>query len=159
MKIAEALLQRSQDGRDISDLQVRLRNNTTVQEGDSIPELPTDIYNELTILLRKTKEIAVALSKTNAFILIEGFPGVLLCEGLAHRDMLKGEIKILRETLSAATQPISRYSRTEIKSVSTVNVKDLRKRIDTLSQEYRILDVAIQKTNWQEDLLYYTPAT
>ena len=45
-----------------------------------------------------------------------------------------------------------RYSRNEIKFVSTISVADMRKRVDDLSKQYRELDTRIQQLNWNTEL-------
>ena len=46
-----------------------------------------------------------------------------------------------------------RYSKSEVKFKSTVNVADLQKQADELAKAYRELDVRIQEANWRVDLL------
>ena len=47
----------------------------------------------------------------------------------------------------------SRYSRSEVKFVSTVNVSEIRERADELSKQRRELDAKIQASNWSVDLI------
>lgn len=72
---------------------------------------------------------------------------------IARKDVLTLEINVLRNVLKAATEPESRYSRSEIKYVKTVDTAKLRKKIDTLSAELRKTDLKIQETNWTADLM------
>jgi hypothetical protein len=44
-------------------------------------------------------------------------------------------------------------TRNEIKWRSTVDVADLQRQIDALSQSYRLLDTRIQEANWLTDLI------
>jgi hypothetical protein len=53
----------------------------------------------------------------------------------------------------AGTASPSRYSRPEVKFVSTVNVSEIRDRADELSKERRALDARIQAANWNVDLI------
>jgi len=53
----------------------------------------------------------------------------------------------------AATETISRYSRSEIKTVATVNVSALRKQLDEIARQRRELDTRVQEANWTIDLL------
>lgn len=43
--------------------------------------------------------------------------------------------------------------RSEIKWVSTVNVRELQKRVDELARELRLLDNTIQAANWATQLI------
>jgi len=59
----------------------------------------------------------------------------------------------LSHVAEAASVKQDRYSRTEIKYISLVNVKELQKQIDKLSKEFRELDTKIQGLNWTIDLI------
>lgn len=73
---------------------------------------------------------------------------------LAEREVLLKRIGVLREVFTTASQSQDRYSRSEIKFVSTVDVKDLNKTIDGYSQQLRKLDIAIQQLNFSEEVYY-----
>ena len=51
-----------------------------------------------------------------------------------------------------ATETQDRYSRTEIKLVTNVDVKQLGKQIDKLAKELRELDYKIQSANFTTEL-------
>jgi hypothetical protein len=46
-----------------------------------------------------------------------------------------------------------RYSLSEIKFVSTVNVALIQAKVNQLSRQYRELDTKIQEANWKTELL------
>ena len=52
-----------------------------------------------------------------------------------------------------ASQGMDRYSRSEIKYVTTINVKDLNKEIDLYAKKLRKLDMQIQAANFEVDLI------
>ena len=78
---------------------------------------------------------------------------VTLTELIAKRDCLKKKIAVMREFLKNASEKVSRYSKTEIKIMSTVSVSDLQKDVDALSKELRDVDETIQSLNWTTELL------
>ena len=47
----------------------------------------------------------------------------------------------------------NRYSQSEVKLVSTVDVAALQRQVDSVSREHRLLDAQIQQLNWQVELL------
>jgi hypothetical protein len=47
----------------------------------------------------------------------------------------------------------NRYSKSEVKFQSTVNVAEIQKKVDALSKEHRELDARIQEVNWNTDLV------
>ena len=54
----------------------------------------------------------------------------------------------------AANQPLSEFQlRSELKMLSALPVAELRGQADALARELRDLDVQIQRTNWEADLL------
>ena len=71
---------------------------------------------------------------------------------LAERNVLNRRITILRSTFARASSYGDRYSRNEIRTVSTVETKPLRQEIDKFSKLYRELDIKIQRLNFTFDL-------
>ena len=72
---------------------------------------------------------------------------------MAEKDVLTTRITILREAFDRASSGSDRYSRSEIKMVTTVDVKKLRKMVDDYSAKLRTLDVEIQALNFQTELI------
>jgi hypothetical protein len=75
-------------------------------------------------------------------------------EAVARRDMLKVRFAALAE-LVAAAQPNPRQfalTRSEIRSVPTVDVADVQKRLDALARDIRELDTQLQAANWAVEL-------
>ena len=71
----------------------------------------------------------------------------------AERDVLKMRVEILRNLSNSASQLNNRYSRTEIKTVATIEVKPLRKQIDKLAESLRLVDLTIQTLNFTTELV------
>ena len=78
---------------------------------------------------------------------------VTLADLIAKRDCLKERIGIMRTFLSVASEKTSRYSKTEIKILSTVPVAKLQKEVDKYSKELRETDETIQELNWTTELI------
>ena len=72
---------------------------------------------------------------------------------IAERDVLTKRISILRDMFEQASQGMDRYSRSEIKYVTTINVKDLNKEIDLYAKKLRKLDMQIQAANCEVYLI------
>ena len=53
----------------------------------------------------------------------------------------------------AALPEQDRYSRSEIKMLSAVDIKAIRKQADQVAKQHRELDILVQQANWQHDLL------
>ena len=52
-----------------------------------------------------------------------------------------------------ATPAPDRYSRREIRTVPAVDIAQLRKQVDALGKEHRLLDLEVQAANWLHELV------
>ena len=78
--------------------------------------------------------------------------GKTLTELMAQKDVLTMRISTLRSVFDTASSSQDRYSRSEIKMVTVVDVKELSKQIDEYSAQLRKLDIEIQALNFQTEL-------
>ena len=150
MKLATSLSERSDIQKRLSELQERLNNNAKVQDGETTAEDPKELLKELDSLTEQLETLIYKINLTNSKTMIDGTELTLL---LAKRDVLKQKIVMLRNFLNTASAKVDRYSRTEIKILSSVDVTKLQKQIDALSKEYRTIDEKIQGANWTTELL------
>ena len=151
MKLAEALVLRSDTKKRLEQLRARLVANSLVQEGEAPPEDPQGLLVELEQMIADFERLIVGINRTNSSASLEGVG--TLTEALAQRDALDLKLSLLKSLLEAASNRVNRYSRTEIKLVSTVDVGALRKQADDISAARRNLDTQIQGANWTTDLL------
>lgn len=150
MKLAEALILRSDAQKRVAQLSERLKRSARVQEGDAPPESPQELLLELERTVATVTELIQRINRTNA---VTPFGNGVLTDALAERDGLALRRDALVGLIEAAAPNQFRYGRSEIKSVATVDVAALQKRADDLARNYRELDSAIQQTNWLVDLL------
>ena len=150
MKLAEALILRADQQRHVEQLKHRLICNAKVQEGDQPAEEPTMLIEEMEKTLKDLAKIVQRINKTNSNT---KFKKNTLTDALAIRDNLKMKCDIYRELCKTATVTQDRYSKSEVKFISTVNVSDIQKIADRLAKEHRELDAAIQEINWSTILL------
>ena len=150
MKLATALSERADLQRRITELGGRLNNNAKVQDGEKPSEDPNELLNELNKDFERLEELIARINYTNN----ETKSGErTLTDLIAKRDCLRQKIGILRTFLNTASEKVSRYSKTEIRILSTVPVSDLQKEVDRLSNELRETDETIQGLNWTTELL------
>lgn len=150
MKLAEALNLRADTAKRLSQLSERLIANAKVQEGDSPAEDPAELLEELDRLTDQLENLVSRINLTNSKTVYEG---KTLTEMIAAKDTLSLKSSILRNFLASASAKTDRYSNKEIRIVSTINVRELQKRSDEISEEIRRLNVKIQELNWSSDLL------
>lgn len=166
MKLAEALILRADCQKKISQLRQRLSRCVKVQEGEQPPEDPQVLLGELSGAIAQLTTLVQRINRTNAstaFVRVsEAMPQAItspqelpdnLSDALARRDTLAIQRNALQNIVQEAALTHNRYSRSEVKVVSTVDVSDLQRQVDSLAQEYRLLDTQIQSLNWQVDVL------
>ncbi|WP_150540293.1 DIP1984 family protein [Actinobacillus vicugnae] len=150
MKLAEALIERADLQRRIAQLTQRLTQNAQYQEG----EVPAEDPNELLIDYFQTsatlEQLVIAINgANNRIILADGMPMLV---ALAKRESLKAQHSMLISLANAATPTHDRYSRSEIKMMAALEVKQIRKQADNIAQQHRLLDMQIQQANWLNEL-------
>ena len=150
MKLAEALILRADCQKKISQLRQRLSRCAKVQEGEQPPEDPQVLLGELSGAIAQLTTLIQRINRTNANTAFD--PGNL-SDALARRDTLAIQRNVLNNLIQEAALTQNRYSRSEVRLVSTVNVAELQQQVDSLAQEYRLLDTQIQSLNWQVDML------
>ena len=150
MKLATALSERADIQRRISELGMRLNNNAKVQEGEKPAEDPKELLKELDSCLARLEELIAHINRTNSETKHEG---LTISDLIAKRDCLKERIRIMRDFLDASSEKITRYSKTEIKILSTVSVSELQKKVDNYSKQLRETDELIQGLNWTTELI------
>ena len=149
MKLATALSERADIQRRISELGGRLNNNAKIQEGEKPSEDPKALLAELDECIKRLEELIARINKTNN----ETKSGnKTITDLIAHRDCLKERIRIMRNFLDASSEKVNRYSKAEIKILSTVSVPELQKQLDAYSKELREIDELIQGLNWTTEL-------
>ena len=149
MKLAEALLERADLQKRISQMSARLRSNARVQEGERPAENPQELLKELSALTNRLETLVAVINLTNSKAQINGEP---LTRLLARRDAWQQRIQIERDFLAAASALTERARMSEIKIISTVGVADMQKELDRQAKALRELDTRIQAANWTWDL-------
>lgn len=149
MKLAEALQERADLQKRLSQMRGRLLNNAKVQEGEQPVEDPAQLLQEMDGMIIRLEELILRINMTNAQTTNSGETLTTL---LAKRECLQKKVGIMRDFLDRASELVERSSYTEIKVRSTVYVPEKRKELDALSKELRTLDSQIQQLNWLTDL-------
>lgn len=150
MKLAEALQARADLNREIEQLKNRIYNNALVQEDVEPNEDSMELVKEFNKSVATLQDLIVRINITNCQNQIEG---KTLTELIAERDCLKIKIEMYKSLVNTASSNTARATRTEIKILSTVNVKEIQKKVDRLAKELRLVDNKIQQANWNIDLI------
>ena len=150
MKLAEALSLRKDLLARVEQLRNRISNNVKVQEGDSPLENPDTLTKELHATLDQLETLIARINATN--ITTRAADGQTMTQLLAARDVLSMRINALRAIYNNASENRNRYSNSEIKFVTVIDVNALAKQIDALAKQYRELDMRIQALNFATEL-------
>jgi hypothetical protein len=151
MKLAEALILRASHQRRMDELESRLIRSAKVQEGDQPAENPKALLAELEQVSSELEHLIQSINRTNSASELE--EGVTLTDALATRDLLRAKQEIYRDLASAATVTQGRFTRSEIKFRSTLDVAEIHQRADELAAAHRDLDTRIQEANWRLELV------
>ena len=150
MKLAEALILRADCQKRFEQLKARLVTNAKIQEGDQPAETPQELIAEQGRVSAELLDLIKRINKTNSATAVSG--GGTISDALAERDVIALQRAAYAELAQAASINVGRYTRSEVKYISTINVAEIQKRADELAKNYRDLDARIQELNWQTEL-------
>lgn len=151
MKLAEALAERSDCQNRLEDLKKRVVRSARVQEGEAPAEDAAALLIEADRLFAKLVELISAINRTNSTTAFEGRRTI--SDAIAQRDVVAKRRDFLSGIADAASTRQDRYSKSEVKFVSTVPIAQIQKQVDQLSKEFRELDTRLQELNWQTELV------
>ncbi|SCG47955.1 hypothetical protein GA0070609_2000 [Micromonospora echinaurantiaca] len=153
MKLGEALADRADAVRRVEQLRARIVGSARYQEGEVPPEDANALLGELAETLDQLESLIRRINRTNASA-PAGDHGTLT-DVLARRDVLRLRHSVLTAAADAAAggRHAVRQLRSELKMLTALPVAELRGQADALARELRELDVLIQRTNWEADLL------
>ena len=96
------------------------------------------------------ERLITAINLTNSSTVSDG---MTVTELIAKKDVLNRKLSIYRHFLMTASQTAQRATRSEIKILSTVNVREYQQKADGLAKRLRILENRIQQINWTTELI------
>ncbi len=151
MKLAEALLIRSDMQKKLAQIKARIRSNVKVQEGDTPNEDPNALMIDASQIITELSSLIERIHRTNALAKIDKGQSMLTL--LVERDTLEMRHKLLIEAIEATDTEADRYSHREIKWNLMISVVSLQKQADDIAMKLRKINIAIQSNNWQIDLV------
>lgn len=150
MKLAEALQERADLKRNISDLSDRLERVALVQEGEKPVEDPKTLLKALDESVNRMEYLMAAINHTNDVTMVDGMTLTAL---IARKDALMLRQSVYKKLAQEAGYNTSRARGTEIKVMPAVKVTEIQKEVDRMAKEVRTLDNLLQETNWTKDLI------
>lgn len=155
MKLAEALTLRADATRRIEQLRRRIVDNARFQEGEDPAEDAAALLAEADLALDELEGLVRRINRTNAASVIG--PEGTMTDALARRDVLRKRHALFAAAADAAADRghvgMMRQLRSELKMVAALPVAQLREQADDIARQIRDLDVRIQQSNWEVDLI------
>lgn len=151
MKLADALLLRSDMNKKLASLSTRIAGNCKVQDGEIPGEDPQKLIEEAFRILQEFEKLVGRINRTNLVVKIAN--GKTMMEAIAERDRINAQHKLLKEAADGCRVQSNYYSNSEIKWKPVLKVDGLEKQADDLSKKVRELNSAIQEANWANELV------
>jgi hypothetical protein len=155
MKLAEALLLRADRNRTLEQLKQRIQVSARYQEGENPPEEARDLVAAASAVLDELEILIRNINRTNSGTVMAD--GRTVTDALAERDVLRlrySMLKVSADAASGASQQVGfiRATRSELKYMRALDVKDLRQQASDVARRARELDARIQQVNWTAEL-------
>ena len=96
-------------------------------------------------------ELVSAINRTNSKTEFDNERSI--SDAIAERDVTGKRRDFLAAIAEAASTRQDRYSKSEVRFVSTVSVRQLQTDVDQLAKRYRELDTRLQELNWKTELI------
>jgi len=155
VRLAEALALSADAARRVEQLRARIVASARFQEGEEPAEDARALLVEAGVVLDELEGLIRRINRTNAATRI-GSDGTIT-DALARRDVLRARHSIVTAAADAAVGKsqagMGRQLRSELKMLAALPVAQLRAQADDLARGLRELDVRIQQSNWEHDLM------
>ncbi|KJV03383.1 DIP1984 family protein [Rhodococcus sp. PML026] len=156
MKLAEALAERGELIKRTEHLKVRILANARHQDGESPAEDAAILLSEYNSALDRLEVLIRRINRTNSAAAVRDGT---ITDALASRDVLRMRHKAISAAADAASgrNQEHRYGprqlRSELVYVAALPVAELRSAADDVAKQIRLVDLEIQRVNWEFDLV------
>lgn len=152
MKLGELLALRADLQKRMHQVQKRLLDNATLQEGDAPTVDPAALLGQYRELSAEHEDVVQRINRANVATRVIGDATLTLADAVLRRERLARHAGVLRELVDRAMPERNRFLRTEVKHVPAFDVAAVIAQADELSRAHRELDTKIQQTNWEVDV-------
>ena len=137
MKLGEALALRAELQKRMHQVQTRLLENASVQEGDTPALQPRELLAEYRAIVGEHERIVRRINRTNLVVRMRiDQEEATRAAAIVRRERLAREAGVLRELASHAVPSRNRFLRTEVRHVPTIDVAAVLAEADGLSQAH-----------------------
>jgi hypothetical protein len=157
MRLAEALMERSDLQRRVESLRSRIQASARYQEGEDPAEDAAALLEEAVETVDRLAGLVTRINLTNTAARLDD--GTPLTSALARRDALRTRHGILVDAADAASgrggggSYAPRQMRSELRQIAALPIREVRDRADDTARELRELDARIQRANWEVELV------
>ncbi|WP_414171785.1 DIP1984 family protein [Clavibacter tessellarius] len=160
MRLAEALMERSDLQRRVESLRSRIQATARYQEGEEPAEDAAALLAEAIEAVDLLAALVTRINVTNTAARLDD--GTPLTAALARRDALRTRHGILTSAADAASGRAGggmaagyapRQMRSELRQIAALPIREVRERADDAARELRELDARIQRANWEVELV------
>ncbi|MFT2753191.1 DIP1984 family protein [Clavibacter sp. Sh2088] len=160
MRLAEALMDRSDLQRRVESLRSRIQATARYQEGEDPAEDAAALLAEAVEVVDLLAALVTRINLTNTAARLDD--GTPLTSALARRDALRTRHGILTAAADAASGRTGggmsagyapRQMRSELRQIAALPIREVRDRADDAARELRELDARIQRANWEVELV------
>ncbi|OUE19151.1 hypothetical protein BFL36_14005 [Clavibacter michiganensis] len=160
MRLAEALMERSDLQRRVESLRSRIQATARYQEGEDPAEDAAALLAEAIETVDLLAALVTRINVTNTAARLDD--GTPLTSALARRDALRTRHGILTAAADAASGRAGggmaagyapRQMRSELRQIAALPIREVRERADDAARELRELDARIQRANWEVELV------
>jgi hypothetical protein len=158
MRLAEALMERSDLQRRVESLRSRVQASARYQEGEDPAEDAAALLEEAVETADRLAGLVTRINLTNTAARLDD--GTPLTSALARRDALRTRHGILVDAADAASgrgggggSYAPRQMRSELRQIAALPIREVRDRADDTARELRELDARIQRANWEVELV------
>ncbi|KZC95757.1 MULTISPECIES: DIP1984 family protein [Clavibacter] len=160
MRLAEALMERSDLQRRVESLRSRIQASARYQEGEDPAEDAAALLAEAVETVDVLAALVTRINLTNTAARLDD--GTPLTSALARRDALRTRHGILTSAADAASGRAGggmaagyapRQMRSELRQIAALPIREVRDRADDAARELRELDARIQRANWEVELV------
>jgi hypothetical protein len=157
MRLAEALMERSDLQRRVESLRSRIQASARYQEGEDPAEHAAALLVEAVETVDRLAGLVTRINLTNTAARLDD--GTPLTSALARRDALRTRHGILVDAADAASgrggggSYAPRQMRSELRQIAALAIREVRDRADDTARELRELDARIQRANWEVELV------
>ncbi|MGH2748481.1 MAG: DIP1984 family protein [Actinomycetota bacterium] len=148
MLLAEALRERADAQRQLAALRARIEASARYTEGEEPAEDAAALLEEAEAVVGRLEELILVINRSN--LEAELPDGRSLTAALAERDALRSRFGLLKSAADAAAgrRDLFRIGRQELRTFSSLDVKNLRSRADEVARQIRELDLTIEQVNF-----------